>query len=232
MVNKNVDNLKSDYIITLGYNCFTRRFLTYKSIIKTKEQGRLSFPFDLCVSECKGVTNLLKTDFQDFFDDIEFDDNQNIYINHKHKIFFWHDEDCKNLDEFKIRYKNRIKNYKELVYKKDKDSKLVFIMLIKENTKKREIINLYKTLNKKFNNFALILLNPYPKLKFQKKHVWFLSFDFPFKDFDQNWDKKEYFHCDKFEALMDSLASQIIEILSEKKEVSIFEKFVRLLCKQ
>ncbi len=96
-------------IIPLGTNCYVRFKPTQYGIKPKKKQGELSFPFDLSHTPVESVARILDNDFEDFFDDIFYDDVQKIWINKKYNIRFIHDK-INDKNWFIDRYNRRIKN--------------------------------------------------------------------------------------------------------------------------
>ncbi len=112
--------------VTLGVNCFPRTKLTKFGIKAKKADGELSYPFDLCFIPLKSVSNILQNDFNDYFDDLIFDNAKNIWTNKKYAILYWHDKNI-DFESFKIRYNNRIENFKKVL---SSDENLNFISVI------------------------------------------------------------------------------------------------------
>lgn len=104
---------KRNYYISLGYNCFVRMILTKFYMKASKKQGELSCPFDLCVAPLSSLTKILENDFSDFFDDIDYQEQGKSFVNKKYSIFFPH-EDNLTLEDFKVRYKKRIENFRKI----------------------------------------------------------------------------------------------------------------------
>ena len=104
---------KRNYYISLGYNCFVRMVLTKFSMKASKEQGELSCPFDLCVTPLNSLAKILENDFSDFLDDIDYLEQGKSFVNTKYSIYFPH-EDNLTLEDFKVRYKKRIENFRKI----------------------------------------------------------------------------------------------------------------------
>lgn len=64
-------------IIPFGNYCLPRVITTVNRLKIPKKYGGKSFPFDLCFSNFSLNTKLLSTKFDDFFDDIEYDNEKN-----------------------------------------------------------------------------------------------------------------------------------------------------------
>jgi len=130
--------------VSLGNNCTPRAYMKY-NLQLTKENGYKSCPFDLCITPYSSLIECLKTDFEHFFDlsliwgtNAEGDRSscgkgeQN--ITNRYGMIFNHEgsthshlfQEGKNEDdfyirndffEFKKRYRERIKNFKEYMKK-------------------------------------------------------------------------------------------------------------------
>ncbi len=201
-------------IITLGYNCYTRSFLARSNYIQTKEQERLSLPFDLCTSNIKGITDLLKNNFCDFFNDIIFDEELNIYRNKKYGIVFWHDNDLDSFEQFKQRYDNRIKNFRKIM---SNDKIKYFIRLLGTETDSSQIIELYNCILNINPNNKLIIINYDPHKSYKlpnSNNLLYICKKYPFKNYDQIWYKDEYFLTQKHIKLMNSVIKEIDKFIN------------------
>lgn len=98
--------------ITLGVNCFPRTKLTKFGLKARKSDGELTYPFDLCAIPLKSVAEILKNDFCDYFDDLSFDKELNIWVNKKYSIKYFHDKNLEK-EKFYKRYKARIENFRQ-----------------------------------------------------------------------------------------------------------------------
>lgn len=117
---------------SLGINCFTRTILTRWGLKPVKTEGELTLPFDLCVCPINSIASLLKNQFFDFFNDIIFDEAENVFKNYKYKIIFNHDKDLSDIKQLKERYKQRIENFYKL--KKENYTKIYIITTINDAT--------------------------------------------------------------------------------------------------
>lgn len=104
---------KKNHYISLGYNCFVRMVLTKFGLKASKKQGELSCPFDLCYTPLSSLVKVLENDFSDFLDDIECLEAGKSFINKKYSIYFIHENNL-TLEDFKIRYKKRIENFRKI----------------------------------------------------------------------------------------------------------------------
>lgn len=104
-------------IIPLGVSCFQRAALTRHHVKASKDQGELSFPFDLVAMSLNGVFLSLSNKFKNFFDEIAFDENLGYFHNRKLGVDFHHDKDiAANKKEALVkRYSQRIANLYSLI---------------------------------------------------------------------------------------------------------------------
>lgn len=146
-------------VVSLGWNCQIRTYLTMHGLIKTKAQGRLSMPFDLAVNPTATVTKLL-VDNSDYFSGLECsfceDTRRMEWQNLKYNSRLPHDLDCGEEDREKIteRYKQRFKNLKATI---ESDDFLFFVHNVQGTTD--QINELYKKLKnlRKDKPFKLIV---------------------------------------------------------------------------
>ena len=119
-------------------------------------------PFDLSFSTIDALVHFLKTDFEDLFDDVSYDDKRNYYMNYKNYMVFNHDIDCENTEEgyekLKIRYKNRIQNFRDCL---KSNEHLFFIYNNFHLNNEQKINDLFSIISgKRLNkNFTLIVLD-------------------------------------------------------------------------
>tara|TARA_Y100000022_G_scaffold193889_1_gene197619 strand:- start:40 stop:561 length:522 start_codon:yes stop_codon:yes gene_type:complete len=166
--------------ISLGGFCDPRAYI--KVILKySKKKGYNSCPFDLCITSFKQLCDVLKTDFEYFFDDLKIIPWENARgkrklagpglscITNKYGIIFNHEGSCHshlfkegknddefytrdNFKEFKKRYLNRINNFKK--YCKDYN----------------DIIFVYK-----YDNFDESVITNIITNKYGKKNIKFIK---------------------------------------------------------
>lgn len=105
---------KKNYYVSLGSNCFPRLKLTTVGLKAKKKFGELSCPFDLCVTPIHSTARILSNDFNDYFDGLYFDEDKRIWRNKDYDIAYSHDDNLTR-DEFVLRYRRRIKNFKNII---------------------------------------------------------------------------------------------------------------------
>ncbi len=102
------------HLISLGYNCFARMTFSFWGVKPRKADGEKTMPFDISVHPLTTVTTLLQSDFQQYFDKIEFDEIKQCWVNRALNIEFVHDKE-NDRDLFVSRYQNRIESLKSAI---------------------------------------------------------------------------------------------------------------------
>lgn len=185
---------KNYQIIVLGENCIPRTYLTEGQLIGCKADGRLTMPFDLAVTPIKTVTECLKTNFENFFSDLEygtFKDGTCWY--QKDGVKFIHDLDCSGdqLDKLKERYLNRIKNFNEAI----QSGNYTFFVLHSLMATTSQVNDLYEQLKtiRKEMPFKLLILDFQNNIQENDldKNILLLSIKHPFSDVDNWWVEEE-----------------------------------------
>lgn len=120
---KNDLSNKNYCIISLGWDCFSWTLPTWYGLKPTKEQGELSYPFDLAMHTLPNIIKILHNHFVDYLDDVYYDDVTKLWRNNKYYIKYNHDEGL-TLEEFKNRYIKRIENF----YQTINDAKNIFFI--------------------------------------------------------------------------------------------------------
>ncbi len=105
---------RKNYYVSLGSNCFPRFKLTTVGLKAKRKNGELSCPFDLCVTPIHSTAQILSNDFKDYFDGLYFDEDKRIWKNKDYNITYIHDDNLTG-DEFVLRYKRRIENFKNII---------------------------------------------------------------------------------------------------------------------
>ena len=162
--------------ISLGKNCSPAVWGVKHGLRKTKADGYNTGPFDLMVSNYKGVVECIKDDFKYFCDSKYLKCNSvlNTYygfgFNHEdgtHKQLWLKEKwpggkdhfianDFKN---FKERYNTRIQSFRN--YLNDKNNYIIFLILLKDEEKK----------DKNFKELKDVLKLKYPNLKYEIKII-------------------------------------------------------------
>ena len=233
---------KSKYeIISLGWNCQVRAYLTTHGLIKTKAQGRLSMPFDLAVNYATTVSKLLKND-NNFLDGVEYifseDTRRMEWMQPEYKTRFIHDTDCDETGREKLieRYKQRFKNLKEAINSED------FVFFVHNAQSSTQDVNeLYETVKsiRKEKPFKLIVWDIEDLLDKNKLNpdISLVKMHHPYENI-HDWYKPEK-QTAKTDAWVDNLVDRTANIIasegfqvvyySEKKVLSFSEKLKRQL---
>ncbi len=151
--------------ISLGDHCLVRMLLTGAKLKAQKKYGEKTCPFDLAAhKDIKAIVHLIKNDFGDFYDFIEYSycdaHKKEIWHSKKFNSYYGHEEGL-SFEQFKKRYDERIKNFIEYMNCKKKIYFVYSNYNLKENyPNKEDILNLYSVLKEKRGKkkFSLILL--------------------------------------------------------------------------
>lgn len=153
-------------IISLGYNCFIKKYLDYK-YVKTET----SF-FDYIGTSMWTINELINNDFKDLFDINDYKLlkilNKYTVVNKKYYIRVPHclDNNLKNFNIFKDKYERRIIRLQTQL----KENKKILFIRLEENMLNREIYPEYKDKFKKTEleyiyEFCDLMKIKYPKLE-------------------------------------------------------------------
>lgn len=176
-----LESARKNYYVSLGSNCFPRFKLTTVGLKAKRKKGELSCPFDLCVTPITSTAKILSNDFEDYFDDLSFDENRQMWVNNKYKIEYLHDDNLTK-EEFIFRYKKRIKNFKNIISSKPE---VMFVLVDFNRDYSVEDINV-------IYNYMLCLRNDKP---FKFMLISFVDEDSPklsTSDLNKNILHKEY----------------------------------------
>ena len=185
-----------DYeIISLGWNCQPRTYLTKNELIPNKKHGRKSMVFDLTIHHTKGLIEVLKSNFTDYFENIEYGFYEpfglNYWQNKKYDFVYNHDGAFKENDfeKLKERYQPRIDNFKEVL---GSDKFLFFVHNLDETSGIEEIKKLHEVLKdlRGEKPFKLLIWSTFKDLENNVENVSIYSNHHPYKDFS-DWFKPE-----------------------------------------
>ena len=210
--NESLENLKkilkpkeakypNNFFISLGEHCFSRTVLTRHYLKQRKNQGELSCPFDLCVCPFSSTYNLIKNDFANYFDALEYDDNDELWVNKQYGIRYNHDKDCSKANKDKLiqRYTQRIENFRFLL--KDIQQHVFVFSSVKTDINIKELCNLYKLLSDKCNyDIKLFFINigkdelKNINLLTNYKNIYYAHIPNPYPNYWGEWYKYEYFN--------------------------------------
>lgn len=172
---KHYDKYCRNYkIIPVGNYCLPRVITTINRIKPPKKYGEETFPFDLCFSDFVSNTHFINSKFNGFFDDLEFDEKLNYYVNKKFNYIFNHDNEP--LDDFKKRYNKRIDNLYNAV---SDTSKHVFFLIATFDPIKNDEVKIFtETINKyrNSNTYGIIIINQSnQQIKYDLDNVYFID---------------------------------------------------------
>lgn len=182
---------KKVQIIPLGQNCIPRTILTRWNVKPKKIWGEKTYPFDLAVFGMPEVTKCLKTDFSEFFYNLEY--TQNGWIKAPNCIFFTHDIHYKEKDKDKFIecYTKRINNFRKTIKTSEN---VLFVQVLGEDEDIENQYNELKNLRGKLPfKFAIVdTQNIVENINID--NVFVLKLPFPSEQYKQNWWKKEFYN--------------------------------------
>ncbi len=185
---KNKSKIK---IIPLGQSCMPRTILTRWKLKPSKLQGELTYPFDLAVFGMPEITKTLKTNFNEFFDNLQYKDN--CWIKAPNCIIFCDDTDFKENDKQKLikRYTNRIQNFRNALVDEDF---ILFIQILGDCEEvEKQFLELKKIRCGK--PFKLAVIDTQNIVKdININDIYVLKQPYPMPDYKNNWWKKSYYN--------------------------------------
>lgn len=158
---KKIDfNSENINILSLGENCIGRTLPSRWLLIKNKDSGRLSYPFDLAVHYGNSMLQVLKDDFADYVNEefLYFCEISKCWKHKKYLIVFNHDMDISSSDINKLisRYTERIKNFKKTLKEEGKKTYFIYSAFKSDFA---DFIELEEVLKNFTNNFHIIVLD-------------------------------------------------------------------------
>jgi hypothetical protein len=168
--------------ISLGNVCYSAEYGVQNGLRKTKAQGYNTCPFDLMVSNYKGIVDCINDDFL-YFCDTEYltftnDPNDYLIFNKKYNFIFNHESphhanlhsiqnwpegpyhftnnNCKNFIE---RYNRRINSFRQ--YLNDSNNYIIFIIQFKYDTNPNDDVD----------ELRRALKIKYPNLKYEIRYI-------------------------------------------------------------
>ncbi|MDD2828449.1 MAG: DUF1796 family putative cysteine peptidase [Sulfuricurvum sp.] len=174
-------------IVSLGENCEGRTIPARYGIIKMRDEGRLSMPFDLAVHHGKSIIKILENNFDGYLDkeNLHFTYGKNdIWKCSLYPVSFNHDKDLTENDKEKLieRYKKRIDNFINTV----KNSKKTFYIYSIFCSDFKDFGRMKKLLNRYSDNCHLIVLN-HRNILLDIKDPLITIIDSPFPSEEYNW---------------------------------------------
>ncbi len=207
---------KTNYkIVSLGHNCLPRTVLTRWGIKPDKLHGELTMPFDLATYETFEITNNIKDNFKDFFNNLQFKktglffNTKQFWIKAPDLIEFVHEKNLGKNDKNKLVeiYKKRIENFKNQM---EDPTPILFVQLLGDC---QDINNLYEAISflREDRPFKFVIIDPYDIVKINAPHFHILKLPYPNKKYQKNWWAKKYY---------------------KSKEGQLFEKTIVEFCTQ
>lgn len=210
-------------IVSLGYNCFTHRILTENGIKPAKVFGELTGPFDLCVTPVSSLAQILKNDFNDYFEDLVFDEYSGTWRNSKYNLYYNHDNDLKANDRDKLveRYRYRIENFNSFL---KNDKHVYFILLADSESSSYEINEIYHLiLQKRAENFTFIAVDFWSRTLNVDQHINVLSISTPYQDFSSMWFNDRYRRTLAAKSFEYEFCNDIVKIITQKHKLKLYE---------
>lgn len=179
-------------IIPLGQNCMPRTILTRWKVKPSKFFGEPSYPFDLAVFGMPEITKSLRTDFNEFFNDLEY--NGDFWIKAPNCIYFSHDKKFKENDKYQIiqQYSKRIENFKKAI---QDNSPILFIQILGDS---EDVFEQYKELKRirNFKPFKFLVIDTQGVFKEELVYedLTVKKIPYPTDNYKDNWWKKEFYN--------------------------------------
>ncbi len=201
-------------IIPLGQNCMPRVILTRYGLKPHKFQGELTYPFDLAVFGMPELTKTLRTNFSEFFNNLEYKDN--CWRKAPNCIEFCHDKRLKQDDKQKLidLYSKRIANFQHTI---NDEKPVLFVQILGDYQEIEEQYNELKRLreDKPFKFVIIDTENIVPEINLE--NVYVKQIPLPSAQYKQNWWKKEFYNSKEgklFEKKITDFCKEIINSLS------------------
>lgn len=169
-------NIKKNYkIISLGTYCFSRVITTANKLKPRRKEGEKTCPFDLAsFSDFNSIINLIDTNFLNFYNDLDKDE-QKRWCNKNINVIFPHDNELSQ-EQFIERYNKRIENL--YGYFKDENTHKFILISCSSFIEIYQIEALICVLKKYMNkeDFDIILINQSDKFnKYKGENVYVIN---------------------------------------------------------
>lgn len=169
-------NIKKNYkIISLGTYCFSRVITTANKLKPRRKEGEKTCPFDLAsFSDFNSIINLVDTNFLNFYNDLDKDE-QKRWCNKNIGVIFPHDNELSK-EQFIERYNKRIENL--YGYFKDENTHKFILISSSSFIEIYQIEALICVLKKYMNkeDFDIILINQSDKFnKYKGENVYVIN---------------------------------------------------------
>ncbi len=185
-----VMNKNKTEIVPLGQNCMPRTILTRWGVKSSKIFGELTYPFDLAVFETREITNSIKDDFKEFFYNLNYREDRQIWVKEPDCIEFVHDKIFKKKDKDKLieKYLNRINNFRNII---ENPNPILFVQILGDCS---DIESLFENLKEKRQGkpFRFIVIDT-QNITEPVYGIDILKIPFPSEEYKNNWWKKKYY---------------------------------------
>lgn len=208
---------KNYKIVSLGHNCFPRTVLTRWGLKPDKSKGELSMPFDLATFETFEITKNIKTNFDCFFDNLEFKTPKSFFDKNHHWIKapdcieFVHEKNLTKNDRNKLIdiYKKRIENFNICI--KD-TTPILFVQLLGDC---EDVENLYDTIKelRGENPFEFVVIDPFKITTTKKQHLHILQTPYPNDKYQAYWWSKAFYKSKEGQNFEKSIVDFCVEKL-------------------
>lgn len=187
--------------ISLGWNCYSAVWGVDIGIRKRKSEGYTTCPFDMMITNYKGIVDCLNDDFKYFYDENylelikEIKENEYTIYNNKYNFGFNHESPGhadlyiteswpeginhfinKNYHNFKELYSRRIQNFRS--YLLDSNNFITFI-ITSWNKSQNDIIDLKLAIQKHYPNlkYNVVILNDPNGKEYYLKHMKSMKYE-------------------------------------------------------
>lgn len=207
-----VMNKNKTEIVPLGQNCMPRTILTRWGVKSSKIFGELTYPFDLAVFETREITNSIKDDFKEFFYNLNYREDRQIWVKEPDCIEFVHDKTFKKKDKNKLieKYINRINNFRNVI---NNPHPILFVQILGDCS---DIENLYECLKEKRKEkpFRFIVIDT-QNITDSYCGIDILKLPFPSEEYKNNWWKKEYYSTKEGMLFEKQIADFCLKVIEE-----------------
>lgn len=199
-------------IVPLGQNCMPRTILTRWKVKPSKIFGELTFPFDLAVFETREITNSIKNDFKEFFYNLNYRNDKQIWVKEPDCIEFVHDKIFKKKDKEKLieKYIGRINNFRNII---KNPNPILFVQILGDCS---DIENLNECLKeiRKEKPFRFIVIDT-QNITDSCCGIDILKLPFPSEEYKNNWWKKEYYSTKEGMLFEKQIADFCLKVIEE-----------------
>lgn len=200
-------------IIPIGTFCLPRWIATKMKIKAPRYYGEKTLPFDLCHHyDIDEITSNIKNNFKNYFDELEWSDEENTWVNKKFNAIYNHDDKL-NKKKFILRYKKRINNFIEYCNFSGPVYFLFFVFIrdleTQEFIQKIQELNKVLSMKRGVKEYKLILVSLDREITLNKK-IENLEIINQKWEFGSDWGK-EMLETEYGKKFYNTLASKLLE---------------------